>query len=66
MTWFRYRDLDAPLHTYGKKLKEFTDDELFDILQINDKVQLSHLVGICSEVLRRMLEKEREKNGGGM
>jgi len=42
-----------------KSLKDYTDDELYEFLQHNNCIELTKLAGICSEVLRRQLEKER-------
>ncbi len=42
----------------SKSLREFTNKELLDILQINESVELLALGAICSEILRRMNEKQ--------
>lgn len=42
-----------------RNLKEYTDSELFKCLELNYKMDLTTLGGICSEVLRRMLLKNR-------
>lgn len=39
-------------------LRDFSDIELYQFLQKNDTADLGELSGICSEVLRRMLEKD--------
>ncbi len=41
-----------------KPLKEFTDQELYKILENNETIQLNELAGYCSEILRRILNKE--------
>ena len=41
-----------------KSLTEFTDKELLEYLDNNENIQLKILAGICSEVLRRMNERE--------
>lgn len=45
-----------------KKLTEYTDDELFDILQKNYNTKSLDLCYFCSEVIRRQLLKERVNN----
>lgn len=47
-----------------KKLKDFTNDELFDVIQKNESVDTSILGAICSEILRRMLTENKRDNGG--
>lgn len=40
-----------------KTLKDYTDEELIQELEVNDRVELVRLVrlgGLCSEILRRM------------
>jgi hypothetical protein len=43
-----------------KSLRDYTDDELYEILQKNETCDLSILSGICSEVLRRMITEEKK------
>ncbi len=49
-----------------RPLKDYSDEELYLILQDNSNIDLQELSGFCSEVLRRMIEKEKsislEKN----
>jgi hypothetical protein len=40
-------------------LGDYSDDEIFEILQNNDFENYKDLACICSEVLRRILVKER-------
>ena len=40
-----------------KSLKEYTDQELKEFLDKNEQIDLTDLAGICSEILRRMLNK---------
>lgn len=42
-----------------KRLCEYTDDELFLYLENNETADVGVLACICSEVLRRKLEKEK-------
>ena len=41
-----------------KSLRDYTDDELYQVLENNMTSDLQELAGICSEVLRRMLAKD--------
>jgi len=49
----------GPQSVRKKSLRDYTDDELYEILQKNETCDLSMLSGICSEVLRRMITKEK-------
>lgn len=43
-----------------KPLKDFTDQELYEVLEKNESTELKILAGICSEILRRKLKKEMD------
>lgn len=45
-----------------KELKEYTDRELYDFLCQNQTMDLLTLAGICSEILRRQLSAQLDKN----
>lgn len=48
------------------RLVDYSDQELYEELQKNEHHDAKYLVFICSEVLRRMLEKQNkneEKHG---
>lgn len=52
----------------SKRLTDFSDQELLDLLKKNGEEDLRFMAGICSEILRRMnelqplLEKNKEGN----
>ena len=48
-----------------QSLKDFSDDEIFLILSKNEVSDYPVLACICSEVLRRQMEKERQPNSVG-
>ena len=37
-----------------KSLKEYTNKELIDLININEEIELNRLGAICSEIFRRM------------
>src|SRR5271166_6107995 len=41
-----------------KSLKDYTDRELYEVLENNMSTNLNELSGICAEVLRRILKKD--------
>jgi|GEM_PF-6811770 len=40
-----------------KPLRQYTDLELRELLEMNESIELPTLAGICSEVLRRIMPK---------
>jgi len=50
------------LSDHVKSLREYTDDELYEILEHNEIIDLCRLSGICSEVLRRQIKQSKELN----
>ena len=48
------------IKTYGKHLKEFSDQELYYFMQNNEEIHAANLACFCSEILRRMLEKQEK------
>lgn len=42
-----------------KSLKDYTNDELIEIINFNETTSLLRLGGICSEILRRMNESNK-------
>ena len=44
-----------------KSLRDYTDQELIHFLENNTRVEFSRLAGICSEVLRRMIARNKIK-----
>ncbi len=57
-TWFIRRDSIIERYNH-KMLRDYTDDELYEILKLNHETDLRVLAGISSEVLRRMIEEKR-------
>ncbi len=49
------------MNLYNKSLKSFSDDELYEILTKNEVIESSLLAFISSEILRRIIEKEKSK-----
>jgi len=45
-----------------KRLKDYSDEELKEILEDNANTELLELAGICSEVLRRYWPKTEMEN----
>lgn len=59
MSWFNFTIKDL-INNY-KPLKDYTDDELYGFLQRNESTDTAVLGGICSEILRRMIHKNRNE-----
>lgn len=52
----------TPNNLYEKKcLNQFTDEELYEILQKNEITSLDVLAAVSSEVLRRMIQRQRNE-----
>lgn len=50
--WWNKRDPETL-----KSLRDYTDQELIDLLEKNESLMALTLAGICSEILRRQLKK---------
>lgn len=45
-----------------KQLKDYSDEELYAFLEINEKIDLKELAGICSEILKRQIKGKFKLN----
>lgn len=43
-----------PFHSTYKPLKDYSNEELICLLNMNEKIEMSRLGAICAEVLRRL------------
>ncbi len=48
--------LDRPKR---KPMKDHTDEELYFMMEHNESIDMKELAVYCSEILRRLLEKEK-------
>lgn len=46
------------IHPQKKSLKEYSNEDLIELINHADEVSMSHLGAICAEILSRMNEKK--------